>query len=311
MADANPSRIGQINQAGVDDALFLKQYSGMVLPAFDEKNIMSQLHLTKTVENQKSSQFPVFGKKIAKHHTAGVELLGEKMNHGEREIFIDDRLLSDSFIANIDELKNHYETMDEYAKQDAHALARHFDKNVMRKGFQGAAANATVTDGYGGLELANPAYATTALTLAAGIADACVNFDEKDVPEDERCAIVKPAQYQLLWQAKDLVNKDYSGNGSFAKGTIVEYDNCMILKSNNVPQENDSALTSIMASYRGNYSSNVALVFHKTALATLKLQGVKFEEEYQITRQGTFMVTSMAVGTDYLRPEALVALKTA
>ena len=40
MANASPSRLGQIQGAGAEDALFLTQFSGKVLTAFETKTIM-------------------------------------------------------------------------------------------------------------------------------------------------------------------------------------------------------------------------------------------------------------------------------
>ena len=37
---------------------------------------------------------------------------------------------------------------------------------------------------------------------------AAQTFDEKDVPEEDRHVMVKPAQYYALLNVKDLINKD-------------------------------------------------------------------------------------------------------
>ena len=66
-----PSRAGQINSAGADDALFLKKFSGEILQTFEESNIFKPLHTVRTIENGKSAQFPVTGVASASYHTPG------------------------------------------------------------------------------------------------------------------------------------------------------------------------------------------------------------------------------------------------
>jgi len=63
------SRLGQVNGAGDDRALFLKLYAGEVLTAFEEKNIFMGLHRTRTIASGKSAQFPLTGVASAKYHT--------------------------------------------------------------------------------------------------------------------------------------------------------------------------------------------------------------------------------------------------
>ena len=59
MSNANPSRIGSIN-GGVDKkALFLKVFSGEVLAAFAEKNVMADKVQVRNITSGKSAQFPL------------------------------------------------------------------------------------------------------------------------------------------------------------------------------------------------------------------------------------------------------------
>lgn len=106
MPNALPSRLGMINGTGADDALFLKLFSGEVLTAFDETNVMMSRHLVRTIQHGKSSQFPATWKNSASYHTPGELIKGKSINHAERVIHIDDLLISDVFISNIDEAKN-------------------------------------------------------------------------------------------------------------------------------------------------------------------------------------------------------------
>ena len=67
MTNVTPSRLGIVNGASpsnfaADNALFLKVFAGEVLTAFDENNVMKDLHTSRTISIGKSAQFPVTGK---------------------------------------------------------------------------------------------------------------------------------------------------------------------------------------------------------------------------------------------------------
>ena len=115
MANTSPSRLGQVNGSGDANALFLKVFSGEILTTFEEQNIMKDLHMVRTISSGKTAQFPVTGVADAKYHTVGEDIVDSSnsylstIKHAERTINIDDVLIASTFIANIDELKNHYD----------------------------------------------------------------------------------------------------------------------------------------------------------------------------------------------------------
>lgn len=55
MADANPSRAGQINQSGDVLALFLKKFGGEILTAFRERTEFLGRHMVRTIDSGKSA----------------------------------------------------------------------------------------------------------------------------------------------------------------------------------------------------------------------------------------------------------------
>lgn len=55
MANATPSRLGQVNLAGDDQALFLKVFSGEVLTAFHRQNVFLEKSMVRTISNGKSA----------------------------------------------------------------------------------------------------------------------------------------------------------------------------------------------------------------------------------------------------------------
>ena len=110
MAAATSSRLGLVNNTGTSyDALFLKVFSGEVLASFGRENKMLGMTTVRTIGSGKSAQFPVTGTIASSYHTVGNEILGTAVNHNEKIINIDDMLISHAFIAEIDQLKNHWD----------------------------------------------------------------------------------------------------------------------------------------------------------------------------------------------------------
>lgn len=55
MADFTASRLGQIDGSGDAKALFLKQFAGEVLTAFEETNTVLDKHIIRTIQSGKSA----------------------------------------------------------------------------------------------------------------------------------------------------------------------------------------------------------------------------------------------------------------
>src|SRR5690606_17574753 len=117
MANATVSRLGQANLTGDAKALFLKVFAGEVLTAYETTRVASRYVRSRITTTGKSSQFPVVGKASGAYHVPGTAIVGRAVAHNEVVITIDDLLISDTFIANIDEAMNHYEVRSEYSSQ--------------------------------------------------------------------------------------------------------------------------------------------------------------------------------------------------
>lgn len=314
MTDMTVSRLGQLDAAGDENALFLKKFGGEVLTAFDETNVMSGLHLSRTIESGKSAQFPATWKANAGYHTPGNQLLGsQQIKHNERVISIDDLLVSDTFIANIDEAKNHYDVRSIYSNELGRALARSFDQTTMQVAVLAARATATVSGGFGGSAVTHANAKTDGAQLASLIFDGAQALDEKDIPEHERNVIVKPAQYYLMAQTTALINKDWGGAGVYADGSILKVADVSIVKSNNVPTTVVSATTGENNTYSGDFSKTAAVMFQKQAIGTVKLMELATQmtgNDFAVMYQGTMLVAKYAMGHGILRPECAVEIAT-
>lgn len=320
MANATPSRLGVVNGATPTDfasanALFLKVFAGEVLTAFDEVNVMKDLHVARTIASGKSASFPVTGKANAAYHAAGTPLLGtQKIAHNEIVINIDDVLIADTFIANIDEAKNHYDVRAEYSRLLGLALAKEFDTRTQRVALLAARAAAKVAGGAGGSSLVAAGSDTDGAALAAAIFEAAKVMDEKDVPENERVALVRPSQYYNLVQTTSVINRDWGGAGVYADGTVLKVAGVQIVKTNNLPSTNVAAVAGENNDYSGDFTGVQALVMQKQAIGTVKLMDLAVQQttgDFNVMYQGTLMAAKYAMGHGILRPECAVEIKSA
>ena len=324
MSNATVSRLGLVNNTGTDfDALFLKVFSGEVLTAFTRNNIFNdQLHSVRTITSGKSAQFPVLGTATASYHTPENLLTGgNQIRHGERLISIDDLLIADVFVSRLEELKNHYDVRAAYADELGKALAKTYDSNVAKMIANASRASSTLTGIAGGLTLTlgsgNTASANVSGDeIAAAIYDIAQAFDERDIPPTDRFCCLPPAEYyKLAESATRTVDVDFNpgGNGSFASGKIQQVAGIPVMMSNNIPQSNVSSNPSgANNTYSGDDSKTIGLVFHKSAVGTVKLMDMTTEitgNEYATMYQGTLLVAKYALGHGILRPECAATIK--
>ncbi len=308
MANAVASRIGSINSATDKDALFLKVFSSEVLATFMRENQMLGMSSVRSISQGKSAQFPVIGTTTAAYHTVGNEIVGTEVKHAEKTVSIDDLLLSSAFLSNLDEAKNHYDVRSTYSSEMGRALANKVDQHLLQLTVLAAAASTTITGGSGGTSVTDADCKTNATSLITSIFDCAQALDEKDVPSQDRWAVVTPDVYYQLVANDKILNRDFGGNnGVYSDGTVIKVAGINIVKSNTAV----TAFTDQSASISGTnntYSVDAqyvgAVVFHKSAIGTVKLMDLAMESEYDIRRQGTLMVAKLALGHGILRPES-------
>jgi len=352
----DPSRVG-LRGAGAgltagsdNNELFLKKFSGEILQSFEESNIFKPLHTIRTIESGKSAQFPVTGIASANYHTPGENIAEEggatskylsDIKKTERVITIDDMLVASTFLANIDDMKNHYDIRSVYANELGKALAKRFDEALAKVfiaaarsdanlsgrpagGILDVSANAFVALGAANTDVTDP----TGAELVAALFSAAQKLDENDVPSDGRFCVLRPQEYYKLITggagalaiSTSAVNKDVGGVGSIASGSIPQVAGITIYKSNHIPSTNlsaDATGDGLAANdvfgtngigYNGNFTNTLGIVSHSAAVGTVKLLDLATESEYQIERQGTLFVAKYAMGHGILRPECAIEL---
>ena len=335
--EASVSRLGK--GSGSDNrALFLKQFSGEVLTAFEEKNIAMPLHRVRTIKNGKSAQFPSIGTTTAAYHTAGEVIFGGSVPASEITVTVDDLLVSSAFIARIDEAMNHYDVRSIYSSEMGNALANAADRNIFSTIYEAATGSgngdqqaqwvnadfAGLSNGSTGvagkIDLKTPASEDAASHIPSGqeVVDGIIKsleiFDKHDVTGEKYCVLNPETYYILLKSDTTAINRDTGGNGSVATGQVPTVGGVKIFMSNHLPIAAQSTPTpsgtneaNRATAYASRDGDLRGLIFTKDAAATVKLLDLGVESEYQIDRQGTLMVAKYAMGHNVLRNKSAIA----
>lgn len=322
MANANVSRVGQVNNAGDAKALFLKVFAGEVLTAFKEACVTEDKHMVRNIQSGKSAQFPILGTIGAEYHTPGKEITGLSLPANERVITIDDLLISHAFISNIDEAMNHYDVRGPYSEQIGRALAYAYDKHILQLAVKAARDTSPVATEAGGGKVVDAGLLSDASAekLIAGLFAAAQKLDEKFIPEDDRFAYLNPAAYYLLAQNTKIMNRFWGGEGEYAGAKVLRIAGLNVVKTIHAPfgkniktaaLGGDAVLAGTDDKYSVDATSTVGVVMHKAAVGTVKLMDMAMESEYDIRRQGTLMVAKYAMGHGVLRPAGAVELAIA
>src|SRR5210317_1901554 len=307
----SPSRVGLVEGNSDNNELFLKKFSGEILQTFEESNVFKALHTIRTIESGKSAQFPVTGIASAAYHTPGENIADggnsylSDIKKTEKIINIDKMLIASTFLANIDDVKNHYDIRSVYANELGKALAVRFD-TAIAKVFIAASrdsANLTQVGKTGGrYNVADGEFGTS--NIVAG------------TPES-----VTGAELVSAFLSASAVNKDVGGAGSLAAGVVPQIAGISIYKSNHIPSTDLSAVSYGDGSsvndvfgangvgYNGDFRNSLGIVSHSAAVGTVKLLDLATESEYQIERQGTLFVAKYAMGHGVLRPECAIELQ--
>lgn len=316
MSNSTPSRPGQNQLAGDVRALMLDLFGGEVITAFETSTVLRDKHMTKSLSNGKSYKFPAIWRATGGYHTPGVEITGDQIEHTEITVDPDDKLVSSVFIADIDELLNHFDVRQGYTKELGEFLATHYDANVLRTLIQASRGPSLFTGDQGGTGLENADFTTNAVALIDGFSAAKQAMDEKDVPVNSQPVhgILKPAQWYLVARSDKNLNRDFNGGvGSIRSMTLNTIDDIQVHKSNiaaGVFGSDDSANAAIPAYYRGKFGTTVGCVWTPMAAASVIVQDVGFNIVDQPEKQGTLLISRMMVGTRTLRTKCAVELRS-
>lgn len=325
MANINVSRVGQVNQAGAVDALFLKKFAGEVLVAFEREQVMMDKHLVRTLTDSKEAQFPATGRIAAKYHDgSGIELDADAINHAEIVVPADQKLVAITSISELDDVLNHYDSRRIYTNELGLELARVFDLHVMIEGLLGAAAAANVTGLPGGTQILNDKFkndgvgvvgslndAEVAQNLIDGIFQAVEQLDNNQA-RGRRWVALRPQEYYILVKEAQTngfsaINRDYDGDGSLGEGKVMNLAGVNIVKTTELPSTNVGA-AGLFQFHGGDFSKTIGLVWVEDSIATVKWMDLQMEAEWFMRNQAWMFLAKYIVGHKHLRPEGLIEL---
>lgn len=352
MANSSPIRFGRdfTTASPTSSDLWLPVYGGEVLSAFEEMTVAKDIVRMMSISSGFQMEFPMVHKMSAERHAAGTELLGTDIDTGKRVITTDDRPLVAHFdLDDVDLAMSHFEMRSEIAKQAGRAIARELDKNVLqlvvnasREGtdagsspFNGGGFKADPTadlDGSAYTSASFPASATAAWTkdealeILQALEDIVVAWDQRDVPQEERFAVVPTDCWHRLRNlglpatitsntdttvGYDPFNKSAASTGTPgsadpSRADALEYLGVKIVRSNFLP--NGSNIATGETKYQGDFTKTRAIAVQKQAVGVLTLMGVQTETDRDVRRQSDFFVTKMLYGGGTLRPECAVEI---
>lgn len=322
MADSTPNFPGQDQLSGDERALFLELGAGEVLTAFESTTIMRDKHQTKALAKGKSFKFPAIWRAGGGYHTPGTEITGRKIPHTEIKVDPDDKLISDVFVSDVDEILNHFDLRSPYTKEMGEFLARKYDSNVMRTILLAARGGALFPGDQGGTGLEDAGFASDASKIIDGFSAGKQAMDEKDVPIDAQVVhgLLKPAQWYLVARSDKNLNRDTNGGtASIRNMTLTTIDDIMVHKSNIAPFGEDSTAGDFIDDtkddfipeyYRGKFGTTVGMLWTPMAACSAMVQDVSFQTDPQVRKQGELLLARLMVGTRTLRNKCAVELRT-
>jgi hypothetical protein len=315
MADANVNHPGQILGAGALDALWLEVFSGEVLTAFEISVGLRDTIRVRQVRGMKSMQFPATYRARTEYHVPGTEILGDYIDGNQVLITLDDMLISSVFVAEIEELKTHFDVRAPYATELGRAQALWYDRTVANVVVAAARTTSELFPGDGsgtvlkdGVDISASAdFTASGADLIAGFNLAKQKMEEKAVPVDQMrpVAVVKPASWYLMANSDKALNRDYNGGeGSLRQPVLNTISGIQIRKSiaplfgfNVTPFNSGTNATGIVQNAAGDYVSGT----NAPAVSGLPLDGFPMPYNYPTKYQADQRTT---VGLLWVEPAA-------
>lgn len=221
-------------------ALFLKLFSGEVLDAFDEYNVMYDL-IEKRVapKGSKSAQFLVTGRAAASGLLPDASgnlqnLLSStfmnRIKSNEKEVFVDGPIIAPTAITEFDELRAQYDVRQGHAIELGRGVAEEFDIRGLLMLANGARSTSLIdtltpeNNDRSGTRVLDADWNSNGASAVATLFRLKRLLDAKFVPQLDRHVIITPECYSNLAQQTDLLNRDWvaGSNGDFADGTVLK-----------------------------------------------------------------------------------------
>lgn len=290
---------------------------------------------------------PVLGRAQAVFHLAGVDIIDSgnallsQIASSERIINIDNKLMSAVLIDDLDEAMSQFDVRGPYAVELGRALAVRVDQLAIITLILAARASSTISGLFGGSVVADADMKVSGVALANALFACAQVLDEKNIPPEDRFAVLSPQMYYNLIRDPSvsiaatsptvtqatvgypLLNDNLSpGNGNYAEARIMVCAGFNLVKSNHIPNTDITSGDAFFGTgagaasangnvYYGDFSLTAGIAFHRSAAGRVNLKALMVESARQIRMQGWLSVSSLAQGMGVLRPESAIELSTA
>jgi hypothetical protein len=289
---------------GADDReLFVTHAADLVIQAWDQTFEFMGKTMVRTITSGKAEDFPIIGRKRdASDHVPGERVHGGTISHNETTISLDAITHDAVFLAEIDELLNHFPLVAPYSKQLGESLASVSNGRIIRAMIL---ASRVTTAPYPDGPLPSYHFHADMKTDPSKLEDAAFEGVEHIRTNDIGGGMMT---YYLPWKQQLLLARytgidtvDTSGSGNRSAGTVGQIAGIGVEGVNSIPNTNYT--TDSFAKYNGDFSNTVGVISNPMAVGTLKRRGIKTVITEQPDRIGTLMIASQLEGHDKLRPE--------
>lgn len=331
------TRLGAINGAAASEALFLKMYAGRVLETFQTECKMEGMIDVQTISEGKSFTFPVYGRAEAKYHARGENMLDptngylNDIKFAEKVIFLDRPLVSLRATDDWDDMVNHWDSASRLATEQGNALARTRDKQILSLLYKASSEAAALTPGGGadnspgGKVTVSGGNLTTeagAKLVIAGMGTAAARLAKRNVPMEEVRIGMSHEDYFAALSCPNspfiALETNKSGpNGDISERTAINrIVGFQIFATNHMPSATgDGGIGQYVDDTDNQFNTYAAaddqlrmLAFHKSAIGSVRRQGVTVERERKMEILGDVISTYFVEGHGVLRPECSVAI---
>lgn len=288
MAASAITRLGQANATGDANTLFKIVFGNMIATEFEKtKGLSSLIRGRGFPRGSKSFTLKFMGRAATKYHTPGQSVITDSgyttaVRLAEREIKLNDKLVSAQLVDEMDELKNDFDARQQLAEETARALRDADDQLVFRAIvaaayrndnnptdqtlYTGEPTTGKTTDGAITTTITGTP-ATDGATMEAVIKEAKQLFDSLSIPVTGRVLALRPEYFINLFSTASLplLNRDWGGNGAMATGELPMALGFKIIVSENIPTTDLSADAALQTELNRNFTNTMGAFFHTDA----------------------------------------------
>ena len=211
------------DNGGVDKrALLVKETKSMIIENTMARSVTEGHIMIDTAVQASGAQWYSVGQfRLENQAGAGVALTPQDMTQSRITVEKDDPTGANLVTA------PHFDQMSEIASAERSRFTRQIselkakmqDVIVFGLAVKASTQAAPVTGNYGGKKITAANMTTDATVFMDGIMQALALIYERGMPfSDVRCFVSPKVARAVLWTNKDLINRDFDGNGSFANG---------------------------------------------------------------------------------------------